>query len=155
MFNDDTMSQWGSEFPTKLSIQNRVQFFLQGNDKTCLASKAAFNGIHDTVKNYRYAEKLGSAFEAYLNGQGGKSAVEWGQALYDYAIDRDRLQDVVTTDASDGQAEKNFPHANSIDIIGSRELSKYEDDPYCEVFVSSRSIGPEPRETDGGQFLEG
>uniref|UniRef100_A0A7S2L5N6 Uncharacterized protein n=1 Tax=Zooxanthella nutricula TaxID=1333877 RepID=A0A7S2L5N6_9DINO len=106
MYSDHTKPQWAPQFTTKLSIQQRVQYYLQGNDKTCMSGKPAFGEVYNYILNYIYGQFTPN-LKPYMAGEGGKTRAQWAQELYEYATDPERAQADATTDASNQVVKKN------------------------------------------------
>lgn len=70
-----------------------------------MGGKKEFRRAFDAVKDHHYA-RLMPEFQAYLNGEGGKTPGQWAQELYRYATQPNCMQRLIMADPSDGAINK-------------------------------------------------
>uniref|UniRef100_A0A7S2MT48 Uncharacterized protein n=1 Tax=Zooxanthella nutricula TaxID=1333877 RepID=A0A7S2MT48_9DINO len=105
MYADHTQAQWRPDFTSKREVQQRVQYYLQGGDKTCMSNKPAFGNVYNYIYNYQYGQ-FTRGLQPYMEGKGGRTRMQWAQALFDFATSGDRLCDACMEDASSGLVKK-------------------------------------------------
>eukprot|EP00928_Gymnodinium_smaydae_P044103 TRINITY_DN29441_c0_g1_i1.p1 TRINITY_DN29441_c0_g1~~TRINITY_DN29441_c0_g1_i1.p1 ORF type:complete len:1341 (-),score=173.30 TRINITY_DN29441_c0_g1_i1:107-3904(-) len=113
LYSESTRDQWKPVGDHELDIKQRVHYYLQGAAKNCLSTLPAFTEVYNAIVDNKYTKHM-PGIVPYLQGLGGKSPEAWAQALYDYAIADNQLDDLVRSDPSDGQLSKLTHILNSL-----------------------------------------
>lgn len=106
--------KWAPVGKTQQDIKDRAHYYLQGLDKTTLAASPAFSEVFQRVKSH-HVGKLTPGLPRYVDGEGGKSAVEWAHALHDhFAHDMENAFALLLSDPQDGVLSKAFDVVSSL-----------------------------------------